>query len=91
MITRGCDSKGIGNKRGGPENGGVITSLLRYYHAKLVVVRPTPKPGVDSKDPRFAAIPENVTGKALICCCAGATFGSGLLAMRRNKRPRRER
>ena len=46
------------------------------------MLRPTHEPGDDRKDPRLAAIPENVTGRALVSCCAGATFGTGLICVK---------
>ena len=56
-----------------------------------MVLRPTREPGDDGKDPRLAAIPENITGRALVSCRAGATFGSGLVAVMRNRRRGQDR
>ena len=62
-----------------------------YQSSKPVVLRATLEPGDDSRGSRLAAMPENVDGRALNCCGADATFGSGLIAVRRNRRRRRER
>ena len=43
------------------------------------------------KVPRVAAIPETVTGRTLISCCAGATFAVCFVAVNCNRRRGRER
>ena len=57
-----------------------------HYHAKPAVQRPTLDTGDDSKDPRLAAIPEHVAGRALISCFAGENFGPGSIAVKRNRK-----
>ena len=108
VITRGCVSKGSDNNGGGPENRGVInkgcamrntrvcsyTILLSHYHTKAGgAMAHTCDPGERrQRSPRLAAIPQNIADRALICCCAGATFGSGLIGVnKRNRRRRRKR
>ena len=66
MITRGVLTR---------DNLQLHGNLLFHYHAKPAVLWATLEPGDDSKDRRLAAIPEDVTGRALINCCAVALSG----------------
>lgn len=55
------------------------------------MLRPAFEPGHHIKYLALAVIQENVSGRALICCCADTVFGSCLIAVRRSNRRRRER